>query len=495
MRKFLVVLLVLAIAGGAFTQEWTVTGEAEAASKIDLTTEPYGFGGEASAKVTIQFEDGPWAFSFPVEISTGDGVALKDAELVYNPGDLEVTVSWDSWSEMGVEVNYDDGDNGFHFELGDVILPIFDLSFLPGSNPSLNALYGWYTIGGGLLGVNYVGAEFDWFRTSWVNVVELGSNTWDRFEGIGFKYGVDALSFGFMLNNFFGEPDPDHDTVEFKNAFTNLTFGVKYDTDIKVSAMFAIDPGTDLGFGVYAGTKFSVIELIDISIDASAAIAGGNTNLNFGFSAGHGSNESFDPNAKLTLKGFDLINDPRKMSLDFYAAYNRYIPNDDDEGGDWGEGSGPWAYLKLGVPDLMASTFGMNFQVWGGINGEVSDLSYYATVGFAGGITGSDFNGALGVYAGAGYSTDIAENLSFGIGLDIGLELTNNFKDFGFGFAVGPELVWKVWSNGSITFGYNISAGIGPFGDVGDYGNFLAQPLDEFKVVDHNIGITFKWTF
>jgi len=321
MRKFLVVMLVLAIAGGAFAEEgggtWSAwSGSATLGTTFDFyndggwyvasdasAKEPgYGiFGGAAGVSLKVQWDyvNEEWSIKLPFVFDAKTS-GVSGAEIAYASGNVKVSIPISfnfiitedktipgslpiEWKTAAIQATYT-GEN-FAFTLG-----VKDL--LGGQDadenaikPSLGPVGGYYSFDGTAdLYVSTGGAyATKWWRASDITIGAISYNGRMRdanadparkanwFEdisaggknGLAFRYNLtDTLNFGFAFAGGAGDAmftTPSSGANDFLNAFLfQPTFGVRF-TD------FGLDVGAMYGIRVYDDARHYKVSVGHVS--------------------------------------------------------------------------------------------------------------------------------------------------------------------------------------------------------------------------------------
>ena len=345
MKKSLVFLLILAVAGGIFAQEgsFSWSGAVDVNAKMDWNT---------------HVEDKIYAVD--------DAMTAATVDLAYTLGGLELGMGFaakavdadDGWvnsASIGLSAGYTGDNYGLHAEMdlfnyGNIgwveTIPksgVFDkydgtgLSILSGGPTSL---WGYYTfLDGGLrLDAAYKGGGNGVWAVSDI-VKDEFFDGWDKLDGsAGLQVtftGIDSLSFGFQFP-FVNFDDPAGDLLEY--FFTCMTVGAAYDNgSLGVSLMGSFDNNTadiyapadkkfivDLALGFY----YQINDAMKVNFDASMEF-GDELMMSLGLGFGYNA----DPlSAGITIKAIDLTDKHAAdafdgMALEF-AANVGYTIND-----------------------------------------------------------------------------------------------------------------------------------------------------------------------
>jgi len=543
MRKIFVVLMILAIAGGGFAQDegkgtWgTISGEAELSTTIDFYNEgrangsgedgdPHTLGMDPGTggwfKLAWDYEKDEWSIHLPLHVEDGKfGVEKNDdgdylAKITYNP-DSPLTIEMPFGFELD-RGGYEGEGNWFlsattfdtditgTYETDEFMFKLGFGSVL--TAPALSKVGGWYKLNDMItLAVSHGGATgSEWFRTSTIVREETPfGGTWENIDGNGIAIKFDImenLSAGLSFAGGVGEGEAGSaifgaGTDDFvKDFLTNPIIGVKFDgSPFKASLMTGLwtqarDAGNDnklvsdiplylglelnLDAGLYVGADLSALFVGQTKAEKDANLNAAN-DFNFGlevmFDTTIGENP-FWAGARLRALDVGYNEDDfgkyySTVSAELYVGFN-WARDGDPTHGDpdgflnadfgrfGGRGNGFGARFWLGIPDLDVNP---------------------------------DFGMDLNIAAALGYGADLSEKLGFGINAMLGMATNSKAEesyDNVFGFKVVPELVWKLISNGSITFTYEFGAT-----------DILRNPDLELKAIDiidiNKFTIGFKW--
>jgi len=264
MKKILVLLLVLAVAGGVFAQEWSLSGGARVGAKVDFDS------------------DLPQA---NIVKGTGDYDTHGGLDAVYDRGDgLTVKLGFgvdagDSGS-IGATVHYD-GDN-YALEVaapikflllsgvfvGDPAGPndakgnatVGGSQWLRGIG-SIDKLWGYYNLLGGMVHLEgaFKGRDNEWWKSN-DTAGTVGANL-NGSAGLLTNVNIGGLDFGILVPWFFGikdkplvrDPDPSPDGTP--GALLSSIVGFKFVMEpIQVAAQFGFQD-----YQVYFGLKWTVV--------------------------------------------------------------------------------------------------------------------------------------------------------------------------------------------------------------------------------------------
>jgi len=306
MKKTLVLLLILAVAGGIFAQEGSVSwsGGVDITFAIDLADDDLEVG----------------------VISDHDIGGFVD--FAYTKGGLELGVGfsakvWDGDDEIpvfagtiGLSADYTADNWGAHVEM-DFLKNEWGHDEILSEGPT--SLWGYYTFMGGDLrfDVAYIGGGNGTWSVSDLVLDQHGDYGWDRLDGeagIQFTYtGIEGLSFGLQMP-IYGE--------FVAEMLQEILFGLAYDNDpLGVSLMVALDNTTfaDFGVWIHGGFKFAINDAMSINADVLLTVAD-----EFLFSAGVGFDYSADPlGVGIAVKFTDITDkfDGRTLDIAPYVSY------------------------------------------------------------------------------------------------------------------------------------------------------------------------------
>jgi len=455
--------------GGAFAQEggtWSVSGEAAIGTIIDFTDDPISIGGHSiygNVNLKLDYAKDNWTATIPLELRRDQGSVTIHGDAVIKYAGDKLALEFKGINYHSANMNADYKTDIFEFYFGLSNLQFAEASLFPDAQSNLSKLWGKMNIGeNGVLGVNYLGEGFTWFRTSWVNVVSgYRFDSVNPVTGIAFKYDIaDGLSAGVSWAGMFGAP------VSLSSTLTNWSFGVKYDGAITASAILGIEPAIHF----YAGAQYALDDLgLKLNFDVSGAFVDP-LPINVGFKAvyGDGDMESADPWANLTLK-LNVLGSATTFGFDFNIGYNYHK-------GDGGY-DGLWAAAHASSASLSANALD-DFWITTGYHGSIDPISFKVGLRLFGNTIG-DFSIDLNAWAEANFKTDLADDWAFDVGLR--LDIRNAITAFGLGFKFTPKLVWTIDGSTDMTFAYTVGSN-----------NVLA---DSFTLNDHNFTIVLKVKF
>ena len=248
MKKTLVVLLILAVAGGVFAQEFSWSGGVDINGKIDFLNTDF-FNHQA-----IIGQD-------------GDGSTAGHVDLEYTNGGLTLGVGfsakyWDADdgliedATIGLSAGYVGENFGLHVEMD-----LLGTASFTSAGPT--SLWGYYTFmdealrfdvaykGGGngnWVVSDLVLEEFTDGKANATGIKDMGLWNWDRLDGAGgFQVtytGIEGLSFGVQLPFDFDEIVSGTTNKTFGGYFIlSSLWGVKYDVDpLSLSFMLNLNP-------------------------------------------------------------------------------------------------------------------------------------------------------------------------------------------------------------------------------------------------------------
>ena len=234
MKKTLVVLLILAVAGGVFAQEFTWTGGVKIGGWLDLHSKDGGKSDpppsyapdvedeRAHATVTLNYDNE----GFHAELEFSGNFEKDDP---HKPTPAE----WTADGSLSATASYDAED--WMIQLG--------FGGLQSGDVTVDSLWGyWYLMNQKIkLDIAYLG----WDEVYWQVSDIVDDNDWDNLDGIGgFRLNilpVDGLSFGFMFPGRHIDDDgttviPGYpvNTVDFlPSFFWNFVFGIKFEKEDK----------------------------------------------------------------------------------------------------------------------------------------------------------------------------------------------------------------------------------------------------------------------
>ena len=535
MRKFLVVMLVLAIAGGAFASDgegtWSAwSGSANLNTTFDFyndggwyvdsdasAKEPsYGiFGGIGAVNLKVQWDyvNEEWSVSLPFAF---DGKQVKvSSKVVYSSGAVAVEIPFGfnfivdaddpipgvlpiEWTTAAVSATYT-GDN-FVFKLG-----VKDLL----TAPALGAVGGHYKFDGAADLVVSTGGAFPttWWRVSDMTIGAITLN--DRmtqgkdrkanwFENVGanglaFRYNLsEALNFGFAFAGGAGSAMFTADNDFLNDFLFQPTFGVKFsDFGLEAAAMFGIRVyndsrrykvpvghisakyGFDFGLTVSGDIAF-VIDPSDAQ-DNGGVVAPVNWYNRAASQLYYGLNIGFktgDISAGLRFRGLDQQSDPTDTGDDRWLQYQHDMKL--DLGYNAG-GKGLWATAFFEITDMYRFA----------VNATTEDKSKDAW---------DNQFAAFKAGASVGYSGLEFDAFTFGASIDLTINPpgrwlttwvdkdTSTAKNLAHvvGFKFKPTASWAIITNGTIDFAYTL--GSSSFANKG--------PFDTSE-----LSITFAWKF
>ncbi|MDR1836196.1 MAG: hypothetical protein LBQ89_00895 [Treponema sp.] len=238
MKKILVVLLVLAVAGGAFAQQgsWDISGNAKVGTILDFNTSPIP--------------------------ATGDSID-GEVSISYSLNGLSASIGFHAFGAISGSAEYE--GNNYKFKVAGNLLEI-DPTALSGSDVvgigtvAPGELWGYYKLVGGMIHLEaaYKGRDNGWWSSNDTAtlVADVGFNWANLNGGNGLLAAIEIanLSGGIILPNLFdnGVAHPLMDDV-----FKKLIFGFKIDMDpINFAGQFKVE-----NYGVYIGAeaKFAML--------------------------------------------------------------------------------------------------------------------------------------------------------------------------------------------------------------------------------------------
>jgi len=246
MKKILVVLIVLAVAGGVFAQEgsWSIGGAAVIGTRIDFDPIP---GVKAEDEAALIRSIGYWKWD----------QTHGEAELAYNNEGLKAFLSWNSRDGEGWAGTSFNGDNyQFSSEVGMNKLVNKDWS------GSISRLWGEYLFLNGLISLEAA-----------YNSRDNGDGTWTSdksgvFSGLWAGYGPQSPAGGIRTNFFHSDPFGNGDTFAQFDHPSLLMANVNLDAisfGIQVRGFFDRDGDGGQGTQGWAeyGSNNATTELID----------------------------------------------------------------------------------------------------------------------------------------------------------------------------------------------------------------------------------------
>jgi len=272
MKKILVLLLVLAVAGGVFAQEWSLSGGARVGATVDFKADPASIGEGSGDYNTHGGLDAVYDRGDGLTVKLGFGVDARDS------------------ASIGATAHYD-GDN----YAVEVAAPIkFLLLSGVGYNgtkltgiDSIDKLWGYYKLLGGMVHLEgaYKGRDNGWW-TSNDTAGTVGANL-NGSAGLLTNVELGSLQFGILVPWFFGiedkalvrDPDPSPDGTP--GALLSSVVGFKFSmAPIEIAAQFGFEH-----YKVYFGGKWFVVPdvltvgasfngVLDNKDDAATAMAG-----------------------------------------------------------------------------------------------------------------------------------------------------------------------------------------------------------------------------
>ena len=540
MRKIFVVLLVLAIAGGALAQEeakegsnWTLTGEGRIGTTVDFWNGDYdgkagisgGSGdGDTFIDMFLEYKKGDWTISFPFHIATAedgrgwffstndDNEDDDDAfsGIQYNPdgGPLTLEVGFDltfgekgnaatnsndAWymvGSVGAAAIYDGGNYWFKVAVDN----INKATIAPG------AIGGWYDFGenGSRLAVSYKDAtDSEWWRASdlVLNASILGSYAWENIGGdysdygLAYKFHISPdFNFGFSFagnrkdpNGNYGQAGESMFTgggIDLVDDFlTNFIVGMKYEGVIGASLM--------AGMWNWGGTGETAD---DITIPLHFGLSWSNDlpiSAKADISALFGKKDINDPLFNL---GAQLQYGDSDATDGFWARLLAKGIDLGDNYGDKGFSTELWLAYQRNVNDDNGG--------WEKFDGKGTGLWAYAYAGFLDFTAEKDYF-PIDFAVGVGYEgLAIGEQFVFGVGAEFWMSIIGEYFNYAFftndydtyksaGLKVNPVITWNLIKNGSIEFSYEIGTD-----QLHNFDNFTDAQLNI-----NRFSTTFKYSF
>ena len=291
MKKSLVFLLILAVAGGIFAQEGS-----------------FSWSGGVDINAKVQFAEA--VTPDPILQAIDDALIKGHADLAYTLGNLTLGLGfsatyWDDddgdlfwWNNgaagISASVNYETDRFGLHAEM--------DIIGSGGIAAEPTSLWGYYNFFDGALrfdvayrgGGNGVWAVSDLVKDDFWD----GWNWLDDAAGVQFTFlGVENLSAGIIFPwDGFKENLLQNSRIDFvEDVLKDTLFGVSYSTDaFGASLMLAlnhvgrVDP-TDVSLNLHVGFFYNISDAMKVAFDVSGLFAddtGVSAGLDFGYNGG-----------------------------------------------------------------------------------------------------------------------------------------------------------------------------------------------------------------
>ena len=496
MRKIFVVLLVLAIAGGALAQEaedkgtWgTWSGEVGLTTGFDMGKEAGaddgyatfagGGPGDAFLKIKWDYTKGNWKIELPFTIDKygvhtfaglnddEDAFDGKLAKVEYTDGPLTVTLPFgfaltdrtnatgdakefdlfdalniNFWGSSDISAKYEGDTFAFGLGVGDLWSYSYGNATQIIPEKKFSA-WGWYDLDlldGLRLAVSYRGEGTEWWRTS--TVVLTGKvGFWPDDGDDLYTIGIDN-EYDYHWENIGG----DHSGLALKLNIGDFAAGVSFvSEDISDFEMFgedgyAIDFFNHMTFGLgYFTDAFSASAMLGIEKDYFNIYAG--TSIAIGDAVSIGLDTSIFINTDKDVK-------EDKAQFNIGASFD--FNSDAIE-------EGFWAGLKVAAVDLARKGEG---------DKDKSDME-------------------LGAMLRLGYNTPLSDVLQLNFGAGVFMHVIPDGEVFGLDLRVKPELVWKViGDNGSITVANEFGMAGGKSGS------------DDFEAgIFNKLTFAFSWKF
>ena len=538
MRKFLVVLLVLSVIGGAFAQDsegsWgSLSGEVGLNTSIRFVgdTEPVdgypnslmdGLVDGGWLKIAYENTIGPWSINLPLVAESGyfgtdsddDGTLAKVTYSGVENLTVELPFSFqfsDGTNEgvgllpvsnefkASINATYDAGLFGFKFGVNDLL-----------DSPSVGNVGGFYHFmnGQSQLYVSRGAYGTEWWRASSIVLTTGDSLTacdwltlapftgprgpraldfhWENIEsnGIAYRFFVlpDVLSVGLAFAS--GDEDPTFFDTGTRNYFIDdfimhPVFGVGYDDGaLGISLMFGLEPVA----GTYGHLTTGDGRGLDLFLAFGAGYSLGELSFGFDLSGKFHGKPAHGPNKKGYEAPLPLFN--LGVSINFDAE--AFFAGVEFKTFDMAQ-KGVFAFGVDLVAGLNMGRDGMNLD--GGKDGFFVglDAHLYGLSNDGQGAKGKDTYSAMDIGFGLEtgyYGLALTEKMTVGVGLDIGFEIhTFSMPKFdtiiGLTFGVHPELNWAVWEKGSIVFAYD-------FGITSDF-------KVKYPISQNDVTVKFKW--
>ena len=366
MKKSLVFLLILAVAGGIFAQEGS-----------------FSWSGAVDVNARMDFlPDDPEIYVID------DAMTAATVDFAYTLGGLELGIGFAAKyfdaddglindATIGLKAGYTGDNYGLHAEMD-----FLSSAGLTSAGPT--SLWGYYTfLDGGLrLDAAYKGGGNGIWAVSDI-VKDEFFDGWDKLDGgAGLQFtftGVDSLSVGaqFPFVNF---DIPAGDLFEY--FFTYMTLGGAYDNgSLGVSLMVALNniDYADFGVDFVLGFYYQINDAMKINFDAAVSVAD-----EFSMSIGLGFGYNADPlGVGVTIKALDLT-DKHQSIGDFNGMLLEIAPN-----------------VSYAFSDFLSAHLGITFDIGLGEAGYTKDIF---TIEIAPGL---DFTVAPNATIGLGYSVKL----------------------------------------------------------------------------------------
>jgi len=467
--------------GGVFADEessssWALSGSANVGTRIDFSDNILGDVGNISIRLAMDYEKGPWSVHMPFDISKGrfgtfnrDG-HFRTALLKYTVNDnlrFEVPFAFEInniASDIGIPIYFSDAQANAFYDDGTFRFRFGFNNIVGSTGRGLGAVGGGYKFDSGELVVSTRGAYgTEWWRASTYVLWDVGFH-WENINnnGVAFKYNVtDELNVG--ISYAFGADEPPfrgNDTF-IRGFLLHPILGVGYNSgDLSASAMVGFEPaGTeDLDIFLAAGAAFKVSDELKVNGDISAQF-GTSSVLNIGVEANYTTDELF---GGIGIKALNVIGDNTfSLPVELIVAYN--MKRDDPWASFYGiHGARPRQGANNGIFTVWDD--GKNDGIWGGVSVKTPDFTAFDALN-------------LEIHAVAGYrGFELTDSIKLNAGFNFCFKLAGSTTSMYFNFS--PELVWNVFSNGRITFKYN-----------------LGQTEAGTGLDNHFFGVAFRWNF
>ena len=321
MKKTLVILLILAVAGGVFAQEVTFSGNVQIGTEFNF-----------DAKDSPMEGTGEWDDMNQGVVTLGYDNEGFHAELNFK-GTYDKSAG-DPAYKVGASASYDGDDYKINVGVDDVFGVISTLASLGGLGiggySPVNSLWGyWYFLDKQLkLDIAYKGYEdFAW------RISDRIASGWDNMDGLGAikitfaPAAVEGLSAGI----FFPGADYDSGIAGYpwggllNDMFKNMVFGVKFEQDnFGAAAMVKLDANkTDL-FSFNLTGKFDLSEAMSLGLELEFPYIGTEDDFFLAFSF------NFDYHASPLTAGITIETADEVKSV----TYVTFSSNDPAKSGD-----------------------------------------------------------------------------------------------------------------------------------------------------------------
>jgi hypothetical protein len=483
MKKALVLILILAVAGGLFAKGggeaaggdasgWSASGNVQLQAEIQLLSNQVGIGYRRQgtrAAAAVSYKQNGFQFDLGIARDDDDGHIRLNTAGTYTADKYGFKFGTRLQNTAVGTQTGTTGDGNWNWTGGTVTIALPDPALWTAGDTVTSSstaaiplrfmvtdAWGYYKFMDGKLTLKAAwigGAENPW-RTANVASGNRSINNgtvrdpmwWgNRGESLYVLFNpMDGLSIGFRLPSPFGILK-----TEFKDFFLDGTvFGAKYSVgNLGIGFMFSTgDRHAVQSMNVYAGVTVKLNDQMNIAFDLAAydfnTKAGG-----VAMFAGVQFNYSNAPiSASFTFRGANLAKLSTFGTLDVIATFGFTQ-------GDFSVG------LTLKALSLLDKA-----------HKRVYDEDY-------GNLDGRHLRANISL----GYQLTDAAKANVGIEYNIGLGTTNT-PSANHSLSFGPEVVWTVFKNATMTFGYNLGYKL----DSSGTGSGLTS---------HNIRVTFRWAF